>query len=509
MQITHRNAWRGTRRLGIIGLLLLCGVLSFSSWQNAQATGSQFAHATTATATLKPVADAHVKAAYPRANFGTAPELRVDGSPAKRAYLRFDVAGLTSEVSKATLRLYATSNLSTAIKVLRVADNSWGESTITYNNAPAIGTPIATVGAATAGAWLSVDVTSYVTGNGTYSFVLTNANSTALGVASREATNKPKLVIQTGSGTLPPRTSTPVAPTPTKAPATATKAPATPTKVLATPTKVPATSTPVSGTDPVVLVTGDSRPGCTSAAANVVALLDTLPSSWPLLFTGDSTTDGTASQFSDCFDPTWRGHKAQIRPIPGNHEYHTSGASGYFNYFGSQAGPAGKGYYSLNVGAWHIVALNSEIDVSAASTQVAWLKNDLAANPKACTIAYWHEPRWSSGQHGNNTFVSALWQTLYDNNAELVFNGHDHLYERFAPQNPLGALDNARGLREFVVGTAGVELYSWGTIRANSQVRNNSTWGVLKLTLHANSYDWKFLPIAGQSFTDAGTTACH
>jgi hypothetical protein len=185
----------------------------------------------------------------------------------------------------------------------------------------------------------------------------------------------------------------------------------------------------------------------------------------------------------------------------------TSGASGYFGYYGASAGPSGLGYYSYDLGAWHILSLNSEIDGSAMSAQIQWLKDDLSANPAACTLAYWHRPLFSSGEQGNNLVMQEAWTVLHQYGADVVINGHDHNYERFAPQNPYGLAD-PNGMREFVVGTGGKDLRGFATVRPNSQVRNATTFGVLKLTLHATSYDWQFVPIAGQSFTDSGSAAC-
>ena len=219
------------------------------------------------------------------------------------------------------------------------------------------------------------------------------------------------------------------------------------------------------------------------------------------------------------FDPTWGRAKSLIHPVIGNHEYLTPGASGYFDYFngiGQQNGPAGnrsQAYYSYNIGAWHIIALNSNCSqvggCAAGSRQLAWLTADLAANPARCTLAAFHHPRFTSGTAGNNTAVSPLWQALYNAGADVILNGHAHDYERFAPQNPSGALDNARGIREFVVGTGGKSHAGFATTRANTQVRNNSTYGVLRLTLHPLSYDWRFSPEPGRTFTDSGTQTCH
>jgi hypothetical protein len=242
------------------------------------------------------------------------------------------------------------------------------------------------------------------------------------------------------------------------------------------------------------------------------SLLDNIPGT---VFTaGDNAySSGTFTQFQNCYGPTWGRHKARTRPSVGNHEYQTSGASGYFQYFGAAAGPSGQGYYSYNLGDWHIVVLNSMCEniggCSATSPQAQWLRGDLAANPIRCTLAYWHHPVFTSGEHGNNPKMRPAFQILYDNNAELVINGHDHDYERFAPQTPSGTLDRARGIREIVVGTGGAKLRPFTTIQPNSQVRNANTWGVLKLTLWADSYGWQFVPVAGQTFTDSSGTFCH
>ena len=226
---------------------------------------------------------------------------------------------------------------------------------------------------------------------------------------------------------------------------------------------------------------------------------------------GDNAyNDGSATNYSQCYVPSWGRHKARTRPSPGNHDYGTTDATGYFDYYGSAAGPAGLGYYSYNIGNWHIISLNSNISMSAGSTQEQWLRADLVASNKPCTLAYWHHPRFSSGSHhGSSTAPQPLWEALYDANAEIVISGHEHNYERFAPQTPTGAADPTRGIREFIVGTGGTDFYPSGTAIANSQVRNTGTWGVLKLTLSSNGYTWQFIPVAGQSFTDSGSGTCH
>ena len=220
--------------------------------------------------------------------------------------------------------------------------------------------------------------------------------------------------------------------------------------------------------------------------------------------------DGSAAQYRDCYDPTWGRFKDRTKPSPGNHEYQTSGASGYYNYFGAAAGPSGRGYYSYDLGGWHIISLNSNVSMSAGSAQEQWLRSDLAASNASCTLAYWHHPRFSSSStHGNNPSTGPLFQALYDYGAEIVLNGHDHDYERFAPQTPGAQSDPTFGIREFVVGTGGRSHYGFGSPEPNSQVRNDNTYGVIKLTLSADGYTWQFLPVAGASFTDSGSGTCH
>ena len=265
-------------------------------------------------------------------------------------------------------------------------------------------------------------------------------------------------------------------------------------------------------THAVLIAAGDIA-GCgIEKDAETALLLDNLPGTVAVL--GDNVyEDGTAQEYTNCYAPTWGRHKTRTRPTPGNHEYHATAAAPYFAYFGAAAGEPGKGYYSYNLGAWHIVVLNSNCDdmggCSRSSPQGQWLLADLAANPATCTLAYWHHPRFNSGAlHGNNAQAQDFWQILYDYGADVVLNGHEHLYERFAPQQPTGAANPSRGLREFIVGTGGGALSTFGTIRPNSEVRNSNTFGVLKLTLYPTRYDWQFVPIAGQTFTDTGSAPC-
>jgi hypothetical protein len=265
--------------------------------------------------------------------------------------------------------------------------------------------------------------------------------------------------------------------------------------------------------DAVLLAAGDIASCASSGDEATAALLDTLPGTVATL--GDTVyEDGTAAQFRDCYDPSWGRHKARTRPAVGNHDYQTPGAAAYFAYFGEAAGDPDKGYYSYDLGAWHVVVLNSNCSQVGGcgpdSPQEQWLRADLAAHPTSCALAYWHHPRFSSGaQHGDHDNLEPFWRALYDAGADVVLVGHEHHYERFAPQDPSGNADAKRGIRQFVVGTGGKNHYRFDPPMPNSEVRNADTFGVLKLTLRANGYDWAFVPVAGATFTDAGSDACH
>ncbi len=262
----------------------------------------------------------------------------------------------------------------------------------------------------------------------------------------------------------------------------------------------------VAAADPVLVLAGDISDCDTNVDEQTATLLDGIPGTVATL--GDNAyPDGTAAQFRDCYHPTWGRHKARTKPSAGNHEYNTSGATGYYGYFGAAAGPAGKGWYSYDLGRWHVIVLNSNCDdvgCGSSSEQVKWLRADLAANAGDHVLAYWHHPRFSSGHHGNDGSVQPFWDALYAAGADIVLNGHDHHYERFAPQDPDGQADAAHGIRAFIVGTGGRGLRPRESTERNSQVFHQA-FGVLKLTLHANSYDWKFVPVAGETFTDSGT----
>lgn len=235
----------------------------------------------------------------------------------------------------------------------------------------------------------------------------------------------------------------------------------------------------------------------------------------PVLLLGDiAYPSGTSEQFAECFDPAWGRFRSRLRPAPGNHEYASADAGGYFDYFGDAAGERGKGWHSFDVGAWHVVALNSNCAAvggcAAGSEQERWLRSDLATSTARCTLAYWHHARFSSGgTHGPDPMTGDLWRALADAGADVVLTGHEHNYERFAPLDPGGRVDPERGIRSFVVGTGGRSHYGFGVPQEGSEVRDGSTFGALELTLSANEYRWRFVPVAGGEFTDEGEDRCH
>lgn len=240
--------------------------------------------------------------------------------------------------------------------------------------------------------------------------------------------------------------------------------------------------------------------------ASTASLLDTIPGT---VFTaGDNVYDrGTSEEFNLCYDPTWGRHKLRTYPSPGNHDYVTAGAVPYFLYFGEQAGPMGRGYYSFTVGEWHIVSLNSNVPAGPGSPQYEWLRNDLQEHRATCTAAIWHHPMFSSGRNGPQAVMRDIWRLLLESGAEFVINGHDHLYERFARLDAAGRPNAAGGMREFIAGTGGANLYEFHQIAAGSEARIVQ-WGVLKLTLNPNNYQWEFLSVRG-GVADEGQDLCR
>jgi len=293
---------------------------------------------------------------------------------------------------------------------------------------------------------------------------------------------------------------------------------------VARPSVVPAlTATPSAGAtanDPVVAAAGDiacdptantGAPAKCDDAATAAQILALKPAA-VLALGDDQYENNTASAYATVFDKSWGQFKDLIHPTIGNHEYLTHDAAGYFGYFGAAAGDPTKGYYSWNLGAWHIIALNSECShvggCANGSPQETWLKDDLAANPTACTLVTWHEPRWSSGEHGDAVQMATIWRDLVAAHVDLALAGHNHDYERFPALDASGNPDPT-GVQEFVVGTGGKNHYPFTAAAIADEIRDDTAFGILKLTLHPSSYDWNFLPAPGYSFSDAGSMPCR
>jgi hypothetical protein len=440
----------------------------------AMATNTSTAPAPNGSFFLVAEADARVRESDPNDNDGDGSTLHADGAgdPSIESFIRFTVNDVQGPIQDARLRLYVTDNGTENGPAVHATDNTWEEDGITWNNRPVPTSNIVDnkeqLGS---NGWVEYDVTALVTGNGTFSFVLVADSTDGVMFSSREGDQPPQLVL-----TFMGSNASAVVPT-----------------VIGT----------VSPEDAFLVGAGDIA-DCNDDKDELTAqLLDAIPGT--VFTTGDNAYDnGRFREYNNCYDPTWGRHRDRTKPVPGNHEYRTTNARGYFRYFNDI-----PSYYAYSLGSWRIYALNSEIDVSENGPQISWLRADLAANPSQCALAYWHQPRWSSGiHHGSGEDYQDLWRILYEAGAELVINGHEHHYERFTEMNADGVADSP-GLREFVVGTGGRDLYEFGRPLPASEVRNDSTYGVLKLTLRADGYDWEFIPIEGSTFTDSGSTNCH
>ena len=260
-----------------------------------------------------------------------------------------------------------------------------------------------------------------------------------------------------------------------------------------------------------LIAAGDVASCASNGDEQTAALVARIPGTVAVL--GDSVYDrGTPEEYASCYAPSWGRFKARTRPAVGNHEYGTPGAAGYFAYFGRAAGRRDRGFYAYRLGAWRAIVLNSncsQVPCGPGSAQLRWLRAELRAHPSRCTLAYWHHARFSSGPHGPDASMAPLWNTLYAAGADVVLAGHDHHYERFAPLDAAGRVVRRRGIRAFVVGTGGRSHYPPVRRVRGSEVRNWRTFGVLRLTLQPGGYDWRFVPVAGSGFTDAGSGRCH
>jgi Calcineurin-like phosphoesterase len=437
--------------------------------------------------TLKPVADALVSSAAPRGNFGRARVLGIDRRPLVLTYLRFRVRGLAGPVRRATLRLYATRVRGHGLRVSAVRSHRWSERRVTFASAPRVGAGVRTK--VSGRGWVEVDVSRLVRRAGVVDLALSFASPAGkIAFASREAgARAPRLVVSDAVSNDPVIAAA--------------------GNIACDPTSPDFNGGNGTATDCHQKATSDLLAGTKLAA---------------VLTLGDAQYDcGGLGAYQQAFAPSWGRFLSITHPTPGNHDYATTGgggcdptgrAAGYFSYFGAAAGQYGRSYYSFEIGRWHIVSLDSQCSAVGGcgngSPEETWLRADLAAHPAKCTLAFWHYPIFSSGIEGSRPDAAAFWSDLDNAGAEVVLSAHEHDYERFAPQH-LGGVAGAKGIREFIVGTGGRMRHQFGTVRANSQVRDNSTWGVLELTLHPASYDWRFVPVTRGGFTDSGSASCH
>jgi hypothetical protein len=256
----------------------------------------------------------------------------------------------------------------------------------------------------------------------------------------------------------------------------------------------------------VLLAAGDIGLCGSLGAVQTGELLTSLPGT--VLAVGDlAYPHGSAQDFAACYDPVWGPHKLRTKPAPGNHEYETSGAQAYFDYWGSAAGPAGLGYYSFKIDDWLVLSLNSNVPVGITTAQGLWIRSELTASTARCTLAYFHHPLYSSGPNGDNSGLTGLWQLLYEHGVDVIVSAHEHLYERYAAMTPDGRRNDAKGIRQFIVGTGGAGLYPIQRLHPLSESQRISH-GVLKLTLTAQGYQWDFVEVSG-ALGDSGTDVCH
>jgi acid phosphatase type 7 len=473
------------------------------------------------TSTLGATDDTYTSQNNPATPHGGNASLTVNAPPGeRRAYLKFaltDIPDGSTEVG-AVLRLRPSSTSSATFTVWSVA-STWTQSTLTWNNQPALGTAVTSRTGVTAGQYNDFDLSSHVTGNGTYALAVTSSSASQTRFDSKEATN----------GTPPQLALSWTRPTTTTSSTTTSSS----TTTTTTTTVAPTTTTPPVD-DPKVAAAGDiacQPPAVRTSSschhqdtANLLAAGD-YDAVLPL---GDLQYEcGQASAYTAVYDPSWGQFKSTSRPAHGDHEYtgpgcSTPGSSGYYTYFAGAASPnqpgctsACPGYYSYELGTWHVVVLNTDCGqpgvggCGSTTPQGRWLAADLAAHPNQCTLAYWHLPRWREpgGLSGASSYFASA---LYNAGAEVVLSGNNHFYARFAPQTPGGAADPVNGIRQFIVGTGGKSLHGFsGNPDPQLEVRQNTTFGILELTLHPGSYDWRFVPEAGRTFTDSGTNSCH
>jgi hypothetical protein len=493
--LLERKYWMNERRpllVRFMYFLLLIGFVAGLPLASVAAAGNVVYFA--------PIVDTYVSSSHPLTNYGSGATLRVDGSPEVNSYLRFIVTGLAGQtIKKAQLQIYANSASTQGLVAWSVSDESWNETRLTYKTASAMGRQLAASPAVTAGTWVTLDVSAYIIADGVYSLGISTPGPTAISLASRESgVNTPRLSVTVG-GSSPPSPTQP----------------------------------PPNGSRNILLLAGDIckhnqgaadyTANCNKTgdlirsvlAANPRAQVQTLGDN----VNNDAGSTSYDSEYKDLFAPNWGSFLNVTHVAEGNHDtYPPDGTDPYFGYFGAAAGPNPGGFYSYDIGSsWHVIVLNAQCSQAggcgAGSHQFNWLQNDLASNTMRCVLAVWHQPRWTSGRHGDDSKYASWWSLLYQYKVDIVANGHNHNYERFALINPAEQAASD-GIREFVVGTGGApgDGYSYAShpLDPNEEVRNQkAVYGVLMLTLSSGSYSWNFLTAAGAGFTDSGTTACH
>lgn len=473
---------RSPARHARAGLLLVAGLLVVAALAPASASA-----ALGTTMTFKPSADAFVTKAEPRSNFGRSELLEVAG-PSTRSYIRFRVRGLRGPVSRAVLLLHSEEGTA-SFKTRAARGNRWTERGITFANAPRLGRRARAVRPRGDKAWVAADVTRLVKRNGQLTLVLTASGRRAGAVASRQqGRDAPRLLVQVGGRSDPQAAA--------------------------------AGNVACEPSDPNFNGGLGTTAACRQQATG--DLLAGLGLDAVFMLGDGQYFCGGYDAYQSVYDRAWGRVKAITHPLIGNHDVAKSGAadcdasggaSGYFRYFGAAAGDPSEGYYSFDIGAWHVVALNTNCDSVGClpgSAQQRWLQRDLARRAAPCTVALLHHPRYSSSYQSQRDphHMTALWRTLAEARVDLALSAHDHVYERFAPQDAAGGPDSA-GVRQFVVGTGGHSHHPFFTVQPHSQVRNNATFGVLRTSLRPTGYSWRFMPAAGGTFTDAGSATCH